>query len=60
MLLPGLFDVSAAITDRTLLHHFDNRHRVIRFEVDPGTPHETFGGVVSLNGDWRITVDEPV
>jgi ABC-2 type transport system ATP-binding protein len=59
MLLPGLFDISAAITDRTLLHHFDNRHRVIRFEVDPGTPHETYGGVMSLNGEWRITVDEP-
>jgi len=25
MLLPGLFDVSVAITDGTLLHHYDNR-----------------------------------
>ena len=54
LLLPGTYDLSAAITDQTGLHTFDYRHLAVRFDVDPGTPHETFGGVVSLNGSWAI------
>ena len=41
-------------TDQTGLHTFDYRHLALRFDVDPGTPHETFGGVVSLNGSWAV------
>jgi len=54
LLLPGTYDLSAAITDRAGLHTYDYRHLALRFDVDPGTPHETFGGVVSLNGRWEV------
>ncbi len=55
MLLPGTYDVSAALADHAALHFYDYRHRAHRFDVGPGTPHETYGGVVSLGGHWHIT-----
>jgi ABC-2 type transport system ATP-binding protein len=58
LLLPGTYDVSAAVTDFATLHTFDFRHNAFRFDVDPGHPHETYGGVVSLNGAWRIDPQE--
>ena len=54
MLLPGTYDITVALTDYGALHPFDYRHRALRFDVDPGTPHETFGGVVSLGGHWHV------
>ena len=54
MLLPGTYDISACIYDHAITHPFDFRQKVVRFVVDPGTPHETFGGVMSLNGKWNI------
>lgn len=54
LLLPGTYDVSAAVTDHATLHTFDFRHHAFRFDVDPGQPHETYGGVVSLNGAWEV------
>jgi ABC-type polysaccharide/polyol phosphate transport system ATPase subunit len=54
LLLPGTYVVSAACTDETISHTFDHRHRALHFVVKPGTPHETFGGVVSFDGRWRI------
>ena len=29
-------------------------HRALRFDVMPGVPHETFGGLVSLDGTWSL------
>jgi len=55
LLLPGTYDVSAAVTDRAALQMYDYRHLARRFDVDPGTPHETYGGVVSLNGRWHVS-----
>ena len=52
MLLPGTYDVSVSLVDHEILHFFDFHQRTFRFDVDPGVPHETFGGVVSLGGDW--------
>ncbi len=52
MLLPGTYDISASLYDYAIVHPFDFRQRVVRFDVDPGTPHETFGGVMSLDGRW--------
>jgi energy-coupling factor transporter ATP-binding protein EcfA2 len=54
LLLAGAYVVSAACTDETISHTFDHRHRALHFDVKPGTPHETFGGVVSFDGRWRI------
>jgi ABC-type polysaccharide/polyol phosphate transport system ATPase subunit len=58
LLLPGTYDVSAAVTDYATLHTFDFRHNAFRFDVDPGQPHETYGGVVSLNGAWKLEPQE--
>ncbi len=55
MLLPGTYDITASLYDYAIVHPFDFRQRVVRFDVDPGTPHETFGGVMSLNGRWSTT-----
>ena len=54
LLLPGTYEVSGAITDFATLHTFDYRHRAFRFDVEAGRPKESYGGVVSLGGEWRI------
>jgi len=54
MLLPGTYDISVSLYDHAITHPYDFRHKVVRFVVDPGRPHETFGGVMSLNGRWTI------
>jgi ABC-type polysaccharide/polyol phosphate transport system ATPase subunit len=59
MLLPGTYDVTAALTDWSALHVIDFRHKSLRFDVDPGVPHETHGGVVSLGGDWSVDAGVP-
>ncbi len=57
LLLPGTYDISASLTDNEILHIFDFRQRASRFDVGPGVPHESFGGVTSLGGDWRWQPD---
>ncbi|HET6953905.1 MAG TPA: ABC transporter ATP-binding protein [Acidimicrobiales bacterium] len=52
LLLPGSYVVSAASTDETISHTFDHRHKAFHFDVKPGTPHETYGGVISFDGRW--------
>jgi ABC-2 type transport system ATP-binding protein len=54
LLLPGTYDITAALTDYAALHPYDYRHRAFRFDVEAGDPHETYGGVVSLGGIWRV------
>jgi ABC-2 type transport system ATP-binding protein len=54
MLLPGTYDVTVSLMDHAAAHFFDCRQRALRFDVEPGKPHETFGGVVSLGGSWSI------
>ncbi|MGE3619118.1 MAG: ABC transporter ATP-binding protein [Acidimicrobiia bacterium] len=58
LLLPGTYDLSSAVTDRAVLHVYDFRTRALRFDVLPGTPHESFGGVTSLGGEWHLDVLE--
>jgi ABC-2 type transport system ATP-binding protein len=53
LLLPGTYDVSSSATDHTITRVYDFRQRAGRFDVEPGSPRETFGGVVSLDGRWR-------
>jgi ABC-type polysaccharide/polyol phosphate transport system ATPase subunit len=52
MLLPGTYDVGATVSDFTVSHAYDQRHRVVRFDVEPGDPREQFG-LVSLGGVWE-------
>jgi len=54
LLLQGTYDISASAYDSAIAHPFDFRQNVLRFDVDPGTPHETFGGLVSLAGRWSL------
>ncbi len=60
MLLPGAYDLACGITDSALLHVHDYRHRALRFDVLPGTPHEAAGGVMSLDGTWRVGTEGAV
>jgi ABC-type polysaccharide/polyol phosphate transport system ATPase subunit len=57
LLLPGAYDISASLVDHEVLHTFDFHQRSLRFDVEPGKPHETFGGVVSLGGSWSHEAD---
>ena len=57
LLLPGTYEITAALYDYSCLHAFDHRHRAFRFDVEPGDPHESHG-VVSLGGRWRIEANE--
>lgn len=52
LLVPGTYDLSASLSDHTMQHPYDVRHHILRFDVEPGTPRETFG-VVSLGGRWK-------
>lgn len=53
LLLPGTYDLSAAIYDYTRQHPYDHRHRALRFDVEPGEPREEHG-FTSLGGSWKI------
>jgi energy-coupling factor transporter ATP-binding protein EcfA2 len=54
LLLPGSYSVSIASTDESVSHTFDHRHRAFFFDVKPGMPHETYGGVMSFDGRWSF------
>jgi ABC-2 type transport system ATP-binding protein len=54
LLLLGNYDVTAECTNDSVTHSYDRQARALRFDVVPGTPHETFGGVVSLDGRFAI------
>lgn len=54
MLLLGAYDISAECTNDIVTHSYDRQHRVTRFEVKPGFPHETYGGLFSLGGHFHI------
>ncbi|MGH3369495.1 MAG: ABC transporter ATP-binding protein [Nocardioidaceae bacterium] len=53
LLVPGTYDLSVGVHDHSLLHPYDVRRHVVRFDVEPGQPRETFG-VVSLGGRWAV------
>ena len=57
LLLPGTYDLSVSLVDHEILHIFDFRQRAVRFDVGPGEPQESFGGVTSLGGVWRWQPD---
>jgi hypothetical protein len=53
LLLPGRYDLSAAVYDFTRQHPYDHRHRAYRFDVEPGRPREEHG-LTSLGGTWTM------
>lgn len=52
MLLPGTYDLSVSVYDHQIVHPYDYRMHYLRFDVDPGVPNETRGGVFSMGGNW--------
>ena len=54
LLLLGAYDITAECTNDSVTHSYDRVNRALRFDVRPGVPHETYGGVVSLDGRWSI------
>jgi ABC-type polysaccharide/polyol phosphate transport system ATPase subunit len=58
LLLLGNYDLSAECTDNTVTHSYDRLQRAFRFDVKPGTPHETYGGFTSLDGHWSIGTED--
>jgi hypothetical protein len=54
LLLHGAYDVTIDCTNRDVTHSYDRRAKVMRFDVVPGVPHETYGGLFSLDGTFRI------
>jgi ABC-type polysaccharide/polyol phosphate transport system ATPase subunit len=58
LLLLGNYDLSVECTDITGTHSYDRLQRTFRFDVKPGTPHETKGGLTSLDGHWSISSED--
>jgi ABC-type polysaccharide/polyol phosphate transport system ATPase subunit len=56
MLAPGVFDVSASIHDRTVVHVHDHWDKVLRFDVTPG-PTRDHVGILALGGSWDRSGD---
>jgi homopolymeric O-antigen transport system ATP-binding protein len=52
-LLPGVWQLSVAILDESMLHTYDQLEQIYKFNVQPGESIERFG-VVDLNGTWRV------
>jgi ABC-type polysaccharide/polyol phosphate transport system ATPase subunit len=51
--LPGTYELTVSVADRTLLKVYDHRQNVLRFDVERGGIHEDWG-VVSLSPRWKI------
>ncbi|MCJ7438566.1 MAG: ABC transporter ATP-binding protein [Acidimicrobiia bacterium] len=51
LLVPGTYDLSGSVANRSLSHAYDMRHRSFRFDVEQGDPLAEFG-IVSLGGTW--------
>lgn len=47
----GTFDVVASAVDWTTQHTYDLRRKVVRFDVEAGTPRES-GGIVAMGATW--------
>jgi ABC-type polysaccharide/polyol phosphate transport system ATPase subunit len=53
MLTPGTYELTVAVSDRSLTHVFDHRDKLVRFDVVPGEPSDRFG-IISLGGSWSV------
>lgn len=51
LLVPGHYEMSVAMHDYSCVHPYDFRHRMLRLDVEPGTPRESYG-LVSFPGTW--------
>jgi ABC-type polysaccharide/polyol phosphate transport system ATPase subunit len=53
LLVRGIYDLSAELSDGAAAHIYDSQHRALRFDVERGEPAEQ-DGVVSLGGTWDV------
>jgi len=62
MLLPGAYDLSAAVVDRSLSHYYDFRRYCHPFHMAAGPEKDRdTGGIVRLGGSWQMAPsDVPV
>jgi ABC-2 type transport system ATP-binding protein len=56
LLTPGTYELTAAVFDRSVVHTFDHRDKLFRFDVAPGRPRDQYG-VMSLGGSWELRGD---
>jgi hypothetical protein len=53
-LLPGSYQMSAAVMDRQSQHVYDHSPEMARFDVHPSERHHgDAGGLVTFGGEWR-------
>ena len=55
MLLPGVYEAGAAMTDPSRANHYDHKPGILRFMVQSGTSTERYG-YFSLGGTWARTI----
>jgi ABC-type polysaccharide/polyol phosphate transport system ATPase subunit len=55
-LLPGTYDLTVSLHDYGLVHTYDARRDILRFDVERGSLHDQ-SGVVALGGEWRVVPD---
>jgi ABC-type polysaccharide/polyol phosphate transport system ATPase subunit len=55
-LLPGTYDLTVSLYDYGLVHAYDVRKEVMRFDVERGPLHEQ-KGVFALDGQWKVVPD---
>jgi ABC-2 type transport system ATP-binding protein len=57
-ILPGIYDLSGQISDESVLHIHDHRHRALRFDVEAGPVSDGWwSGLVTLGGRWQHAPD---
>ena len=57
-LLPGIYDLSGQISDASMLHVHDHRHRALRFDVEGGPHRDSWSGLVTFGGTWVLNEGE--
>jgi ABC-2 type transport system ATP-binding protein len=55
-LLPGTYDLSVSLRDYGMVHAYDVRKEVMRFDVERGPLREQ-AGVFALDGQWKVVPD---
>ena len=53
---PGTYEISAVISDHSMLHMYDHWRRAAELTVQPQPGHITQGGVVEFGGRWTPAV----
>jgi ABC-type polysaccharide/polyol phosphate transport system ATPase subunit len=55
-LVPGTYDLTVSLFDYGLVHAYDVRKQILRFDVERGSLRG-HGGLVALGGEWKVVPD---